>query len=80
VHSLPVFFVKWKPLWGKKKSCKPSELIPSFMKQYPISLIFQLGTLKLGVKQGLQGQTRTQRQGDFMDKSIVDKSVKKSEL
>jgi hypothetical protein len=50
------------------------------MKQYPISLIFQLGSLKFGVKQGLQGQTRTQRQGDFMDKSIVDKSVKKREL
>jgi hypothetical protein len=33
------------------------------MKQYAIALT--LGPFKLGMKQGLEGQTRVQRQGDF---------------
>jgi hypothetical protein len=36
----------------------------SFMEWHLISLIF-LATLKLEMKQGLEGQTRAQRQGDF---------------
>jgi len=32
-------------------------------------------TLKLGMKQGLEGQTRSQRQGDFMDNSICPRAI-----
>ncbi len=50
------------------KSCKSSELIPSFRKQYPISLNY--GCNPIGDKHGLEGQTRVQRGGDFIDNSI----------
>jgi hypothetical protein len=40
-----------------------------FMKWYPISLTLQ--TLTLGMKKGLEGQTRAQRQGDFTDNSNI---------
>jgi len=55
----------------KIKSCKYSELIPSCIKQYQFSL--KTATVKLRMKQGLHGQTRTQRQGDFKDNSIISK-------
>ncbi len=55
----------------KIKSCKSSELIPCCIKQYQ----FSLATVKLRMKQGIHGQTRTQRQGDFKDNSII--SLKK---
>jgi hypothetical protein len=42
------------------------ELIPRFM--MPGFRLFK-ATLKLGMRQGSEGQTRAQRQGDFMDKS-----------
>ncbi len=45
-------------------------MILGFMKRYPTSptlWIQGLYILKLGMKQGLGGQTRAQRQGDFMD-------------
>ncbi len=44
--------------------------MPSFFKLYPISLTFLLA-LKLGMKQRLEGQTRHERRGDFMDNSII---------
>jgi hypothetical protein len=50
------------------KSCKSSELIPSFRKQYPISLNY--GYNPIGDKHSLEGQTRVQRGGDFIDNSI----------
>jgi hypothetical protein len=55
-------------------SFKSCELIPSFIKQYLILLTLQLHS-NLGMKQGLEGQTRAQkRQGDFKDNSIVVKT------
>ncbi len=33
-------------------------------------MLLTTATLKLGMKQGLQGQTRDQRQDDFTDNSI----------
>jgi hypothetical protein len=44
----------------KIRSCKFSEPIPTF-----------IHIIKLRMKQGLEGQTRAQRQGDFMDNSSV---------
>jgi hypothetical protein len=56
-------------------SFKSCELIPSFIKQYLILLTLQLHS-NLGMKQGLEGQTRAQkRQGDFKDNSIVVKKL-----
>ncbi len=43
------------------------EIVPSFANF--------ADTLKLGVKQGLEGQTRSQRQGDFMDTSICTRAI-----
>ncbi len=43
------------------ESCKSYELIPSFIKQHPVSLNLLLHS-KLGIK---HGKTKAQRQGDF---------------
>jgi hypothetical protein len=59
--------MKWSLI--RIRSCQSFNLIPSFMKQYPISLIWLRHT-NWGWNKGLEGQTRTQRQGDFMDSSI----------
>jgi len=40
------------------------------MKWHPNSLTWQLHS-KFGMKQGLEGRTRAQRQGDFMDNSNI---------
>jgi hypothetical protein len=34
-----------------------------------------MATLKLGMQQGLQGQTRAQRQGDFKDNSNIETKI-----
>jgi len=34
-----------------------------------------MATLKLGMQQGLQGQTRAQRQGDFKDNSTIETNL-----
>ncbi len=34
-----------------------------------------MDTLELGMKQGLEGQTRTQRQSDFMENSNVPQAL-----
>jgi hypothetical protein len=47
-------------------SCKASELIPSFMKWYPILLTFWYTQIGGGVvKQGLEAQIRAQSQINF---------------
>jgi len=44
-----------------------SELIPSFTKQYPLSLTFWVPSI-WGLKKGIrEAQTRVQKQGDFTD-------------
>jgi hypothetical protein len=48
--------------------CKSSELIPSFMKRYPIFLTVT-DTIKLRMKQGLEDQTSAHRQGEFTNHS-----------
>jgi hypothetical protein len=50
------------------------ELKTGLMKQCPISVQYLI-PLKLGMKQGLEGQRRAQRQGDFTDNS---KAIQKS--
>ncbi len=61
---LLVFFIKSSLV--ETKSCKSCGLIPSFIKLYQVASHF-LALLKLGMKQGSQGQTRAQRQGDLKD-------------
>jgi len=34
-----------------------------------------MATLKWGMQQGLQGQTRAQRQGDFKDNSTIETKI-----
>ncbi len=34
-----------------------------------------MATLKLGMQQGLQGQTRAQKQGDFKDNSNIETKI-----
>jgi hypothetical protein len=52
------------------RSCKSSELIPSFMKWYTILLTLQVLS-KLGMKQQLENQARAQRK----DNSIYTKQL-----
>ncbi len=52
------------------RSCKSSELIPSFMKWYTILLTLQVLS-KLGMKQQLENQARAQRK----DNSIYTKQI-----
>ncbi len=69
VFNLPYCFSHYmlqaKPC--KKKIVQFSfEAIPNFMKWYPLSLTF-LGTLNLGIRKGLEAQTRVQTQGHYAD-------------
>jgi len=68
------FTADWYPLLKSSLVriglCRSSELIPSFMKRYPILLTFA-DTIKLGMKQGLEDQTRAHRQGEFTNLSNI---------
>jgi hypothetical protein len=55
-------------LTNRMESCKPSELIPSFMKQYSNLLTFQLHS-NWGMKQGSESRTMAQRQDELTDNS-----------
>jgi len=57
-----IFFIKSSLF--RIRSCKSSELIPSFMKLYSYSdFVYFMHTLKLGMKRGLGGQTRGPKTG-----------------
>jgi hypothetical protein len=62
---LLIFFINSSLV--KIKCCKPLELVPSFINRYPVSHTSWLH--KLGMKQGLQGQTRDQRQAELLELS-----------
>jgi len=65
-----IFLVKFK--LRHNETCKSAELIPSFMKRITqfVFACFQ-DTLKLGMEQGLEGQSKGRRQGDFTNNSEI---------
>jgi antitoxin component YwqK of YwqJK toxin-antitoxin module len=64
LHCLLILFIASNPVRTKSnKSCK---FIPSFIELYTLSL-------KLEMKQGFQGQTKVQREGNLKDNFIVYK-------
>jgi hypothetical protein len=59
--NIPNFFIK--STLAKIRSCKSSELRPELVPNFAQFL----DTLKMGMKQGLEGETKAQTQDDFRD-------------
>jgi hypothetical protein len=60
---LLIFFIKSSPV--RIRLYKSSELIESFMKPTQFESLYRY--TQIGMKQGLEGQTRAQMMGDFMN-------------
>jgi hypothetical protein len=73
---LLIFFINSSLV--KIKFCKSLELVPNFINRYPVSHTSWLH--KSGMKQGLHGQTRDQRQAELLELSTkgLPKSINRS--